>query len=116
MTWKNEIEENFKFGLIDIFILKLLSKESMYAYQIKQTIDSMSDNLIEMKEGSLYGPFYKLEKKGMITSNKVLVGKKRFRVYYEITETGKQFLNEALEVFQIIYKGAKKILLEDDEK
>ena len=110
MTWKKEIEENLKFGLIDIFILKLLSKESMYGYQIKQTIDSISDNQIEMKEGSLYGPFYKLEKKGMISSKKILVGKKRFRVYYEITDTGKQYLEDAIEIFDIIYTGAKKIL------
>lgn len=115
MTWKNDIEENFKFGLIDIMILKLLSKEPMYGYQIKQTIDAKSNNLIEMKEGSLYGPFYRLEKKNYITSNKVLVGQKRFRVYYQITDIGREYLEQAISSFKTVYDGAKRILLEEDD-
>lgn len=115
MTWKNDIEENFKFGLIDIMILKLLSKEPMYGYQIKQTIDAKSNNLIEMKEGSLYGPFYRLEKKNYITSNKVLVGQKRFRVYYQITDIGREYLEQAISSFKTVYDGAKRILLEGDD-
>lgn len=61
--WDTEIEENFKFGLIDILILKLLSIEDMYGYQIMQTIYTYSEDRIEIKEGSLYGPLYRLEKK-----------------------------------------------------
>ena len=53
---KAEIEENLKFGLLDILILKLISKEDMYGYQIKQQINIQSNGLIEIKEGSLYGP------------------------------------------------------------
>ena len=43
--WDTEIEENFKFGLIDILILKLLSIEDMYGYQIMQTIYTYSEEL-----------------------------------------------------------------------
>ena len=107
--WKSEIEENFKFGLLDILILKLLSKENMYGYQIKQSLFTESKGRIEIKEGSLYGPLYRLEKKKMITSEKVLVGKKRFRVYYHISDLGIEYLECALEVFDKIYCGAKDV-------
>lgn len=109
MPWKNDIEENFKVGLLDLLILKLLSKEDMYGYQIRQEIYSLSNKIIEIKEGSLYGPFYRLEKKELITSNKVLVGAKRYRVYYHITEKGLEYLNCGIQVFNEIYNGADAI-------
>ncbi len=110
MIWEKDIEENFKVGLIDLLILKLLSKEDMYGYQLKQELLSQSNNSIEIKEGSLYGPFYRLENKGFITSNKVLVGAKRFRVYYHLTEKGKEYLECGSQVFEKIYAGANAIL------
>lgn len=113
MNWKSEIEENFKFGLLDILILKLISKEDMYGYQIRQMIFFKSNEQIEIKEGSLYGPLYRLEKKKMIISNKVLVGPKRFRVYYHITDLGKEYLKCAIDVFNNIYAGANGILSEE---
>lgn len=109
MTWKNDIEENFKVGLLDLLILKLLSKEDMYGYQIRQEIFNLSNEVIEIKEGSLYGPFYRLEKKEFITSNKVLVGAKRFRVYYHITDLGREYLQCGIEVFDLIFNGADAI-------
>lgn len=109
MPWKNDIEENFKVGLIDLLILKLLSKEDMYGYQIRQEIFALSSEAIDVKEGSLYGPFYRLEKKGYIIPNKVLVGAKRFRVYYHITELGLEFLKCGIAVFDSIYSGANTI-------
>ena len=112
MTWKNDIEENFKVGLLDLLILKLLSKENMYGYQIKQKISSLSNQSIEIKEGSLYGPLYRLEKKKLITPNKVLVGAKRFRVYYQITESGLEYLNCGIEVFNQMFNGANAIFTE----
>lgn len=114
MNWKNDIEENLKFGLLDILILKLVSKEDMYGYQIKQMMSKKSNDKLEIKEGSLYGPLYRLEKKEMITSNKILVGKKRFRIYYHITDLGRDYLKCATEVFNDIYFGANKILNEGD--
>ncbi|MDE5715583.1 MAG: PadR family transcriptional regulator [Anaeroplasmataceae bacterium] len=111
MSWKTDIEENFKVGLLDLLILKLLSKEDMYGYQLKQELLSQSDNSIEIKEGSLYGPFYRLEKKEFIISKKVLVGAKRFRVYYHLTEKGKEYLDCGIEVFSKIYTGANTILM-----
>ncbi len=55
--------------LLDLLILKLFSKEDMYGYQLKQELLSQSNNSIEIKEGSLYRPFYRLENKVFIISN-----------------------------------------------
>lgn len=113
MSLKGDIEENFKVGLLDLLILKLLSKEDMYGYQIKQEIYTSSNEKIEIKEGSLYGPFYRLEKKKYIESTKVLVGTKRYRIYYHITKDGLEYLKNGIEVFNDIFEGANDIFKGD---
>ena len=82
----------------------------MYGYQIRQEILKRSDDRIDLKEGSLYGPFYRLEKKGFIKSYKILVTGKRYRIYYQITKLGEEYLECALAGFENIYYGANKVL------
>lgn len=91
-------------------ILKLLTDNELYGYQIRQEIYNRSNGLISIKEGSLYGPLYRMEKKKFISSRKELVGQKRFRVYYQITDLGKDYLKVAIEAFNTIYDGTKFIL------
>lgn len=88
----------------------MLSSEDLYGYQIKQEIFSRSNGQIVIRDGSLYGPLYRMEKKKFISSSKKIVGEKRFRVYYQITDLGKEYLETAKEVFNSIYSGANLIL------
>lgn len=110
MNYKGEIKENIYVGLLSVLILKLLQNESMYGYQIRKELSSRTNNIIQISEGSLYGPLYRMQNKNFITSEKILVGSKRFRMYYTITEEGKKYLKEAEEVFQEVMFGANNIL------
>ena len=70
MPFLDEIEENLKVGILDIMILKLLTERELYGYEIKQLIFERSNQTILIKEGSLYGPLYRMGKKEFITSRK----------------------------------------------
>ena len=110
MAWKDDIEENIKCGLVDILILKLLSKEDMYGYQIRQEISARSSGGIDIKEGSLYGPLYRMSEKGFVSTHKEMVGPKRFRNYYHLEPSGKEYLLLAEELFASIIHGAEQIM------
>lgn len=110
MAWKDELEENIKCGLVDILILQLLSTEDMYGYQIKQEISQRSGGTISIKEGSLYGPLYRMLEKDFISIRKEFVGKKRFRNYYHLEEAGKQYLDIAKREYESIIGGADAIM------
>lgn len=110
----DEIEENLKVGILDILILKLLTEKELYGYEIRKLIFERSDKKIVIKEGSLYGPLYRMGKKGFISSRKELVGKKRFRMYYSITDTGRQYLKTAELAYKELTSGALKIMYEVD--
>lgn len=116
ISWKDDIEENLKTGLIEILILLLLRSEDMYGYQIVQEIARRSNNAIIIKEGSLYGPLYRLEKKKLITLRKEMVGKKRFRNYYHIEDSGIEYLDFALSKYYEFNEGTKLIENWKDEE
>ena len=56
-----------------------------------------------------------MEKKEFITSRKELVGKKRFRNYYSITETGRKYLATAEIAYKQLTTGACAILYGEDK-
>lgn len=109
MSWEDDIIENLKFGLVEIMILALLSKEEMYGYQIKQELTKRTDHGVIVKDGSLYGSLYRMEERGLISSRRELVGEKRFRNYYRIEPAGREYLNFAYKQFLSIYGGADKL-------
>ena len=56
-----------------MLILKMLSQEDMYGYQMINEMNIRGKGLINIKEGSLYGPLYRLIAKNYISENKVLI-------------------------------------------
>ena len=112
MSWQDDVQENIKCGLIDFLILALLTVEDLYGYRIKMELAKKTNNAILVKEGSLYGPLYRMEKRGLISSRRELVGEKRFRNYYHIEEPGREYLRYAREVFGDIFRGADHLIKE----
>lgn len=112
MAWQDDVIENIKCGLVDILILSLLTAEDMYGYKIKTELAKRSMDAIITKEGSLYGPLYRMEQRHLISSYKVLVGEKRFRNYYHIEDAGREYLAFAKTEFKRIYQGADNLIRE----
>lgn len=110
MSWKDDVQENIKCGLIEILVLSLLSEEDMYGYRIKTELESRTDHTFLVKEGSLYGPLYRMEQRGLISSRRELVGEKRFRNYYHLEEKGKEYLLFAKKEFFSIFNGARNLM------
>lgn len=105
-----ELEENLKRGILEMLILKMLSETDMYVYQMINEMNIRGKGLINIKEGSLYGPIYRLVDKKYISETKVLVGKRRTRIYYHIEEPGLGFLNVMKKVYSNITDGVEHIM------
>lgn len=110
LTWKDTIRENIRFGLIEILILALLSKEEMYGQQIKNELARRTNGAYVVEEGSLYGPLYRMESRGLIASRKEIVGARRFRNYYHIEPHGKEYLEYALNEYIFVTDGINNLL------
>lgn len=110
MSWQDDVTENIKCGLVEVLILSLLTTEDMYGYRIKTELAERSHHAIIVKEGSLYGPLYRMEARGLISSHREQVGEKRFRNYYHIEDAGKEYLAFAVNVFRSVYGGADDLI------
>lgn len=110
MIQRNDIEENLKRGILEMLILKMLSQEDMYGYQMINEMNIRGKGLIDIKEGSLYAPLYRLIGKNYISENKILVGKRRTRVYYHLEPLGAEYLNTIIDVYSKVIEGVNLIM------
>lgn len=86
-------------GTLQTIILKLLSSnERMYGYEITQRVKDLSDGKLILTEGALYPTLHKLEAEGLVTTDKVTIGK-RVRKYYKLTDEGSSIVKVKLKEF-----------------
>lgn len=100
---------------IEMLLLKILSKQECYGYQITQILKSLSNDHISLAEGTLYPILYKLVDLGYIEDKKILVGKRKTRVYYVITDTGRDYLKELYKEYQNMTIYIDKIMAWEGE-
>ena len=105
-----EVCENLKRGTVEMILLHLLEDRKMYGYEILQQMRARSDGKFDLKDGSMYPVLYRMIDKGLITDEQVLVGKRRTRVYYSLTEEGKKYLDQITAEYFYITEGIEKIM------
>ena len=98
------VDKSLLTGSMTMLILKLLSEKDMYGYEMIDTLRKKSENVFELKAGTLYPILHNLEDKGMLTVyEQEFLGKTR--KYYSITEDGKKLLKNKTEEWNE-YSGA----------
>ena len=75
-------------GTVMPMILKLLSEQERYGYEIIRVVNERTDNAFAWKEGTLYPWLHRLEAEGLIQSRWVESEAGRQRKYYRITRRG----------------------------
>lgn len=107
---ESKYAKQFKKGILEIIILKLLSKKEMYGYQIVSEMEERG-NVFNLREGTLYPILYRLEDDGMIESRWEQSGSRNVpRKYYAITPSGKDLLKEATEQWLEFAYTVEKVL------
>lgn len=97
-------------GTLQTIILKLLSDNGkMYGYEITQKVKDLSDGTLVVSEGALYPTLHKLEAEGLLTTEKISMGK-RIRKYYTLTPAGKGSVLERIENFEAFMSTMLKVL------
>ncbi len=84
-------------GYLDTIILRQLDDEDGYGYSISRKVAEKTEGTLELKEGTLYSTFRRLESLGMIESYWGDEQAGARRRYYHLTDNGKQLLNENIQ-------------------
>jgi PadR family transcriptional regulator PadR len=104
-----ETNPNFMNGVPELLILRLLSKQEMYGYEIVQAIRSQTGSVIAVGEGVVYPVLHGLERDGALKSRRKIVNG-RSRVYYAVTGCGSRRLAELSETWINLAGAIHKML------
>ena len=79
-------------GTLDMLILKAVSLGPLHGYGVLLRIQQISNDRLEIQQGSLYPALYRLEHQGWIASEWGESENKRKAKFYRLTATGKRRL------------------------
>ena len=81
-------------GSLDVLVLKTLSWTPMHGFGIARWIRQLTDDVLQVEEGSLYPALYRMEQRGWISSEWRVTENKRRAKYYRLTAAGRRQLTE----------------------
>jgi len=79
-------------GTLDMLILKALSLGALHGYGIIQRIQQMSDEMLNVEQGSLYPALYRIEQRGWVNSDWDTNETGRRAKFYTLTRAGRRQL------------------------
>ncbi len=86
-------------GSLDLMILSVLADGSKYGYLIQQKLKEASEELVELKAGTMYPILHRLEKDRLVRS-KWDDSTGRRRKWYELTASGRKQLQKRVTEWQ----------------
>ncbi len=84
----------FLHGALDLLILRVLRAEPMHGWAISQRIRSVSRDVLEVNQGSLYPALHRLERRGWIAAEWGTSENNRSAKFYRLTAGGRRQLDE----------------------
>ena len=112
IDYAGRLAEAFVFpaGRAGMLILKLLSREDMYGYQMIESLAALSDDTFSLKAGTLYPLLHNMEENGLVTCYEAQAGQARIRKYYSITKEGRKALEAKENEWQSFTQAVEKVL------
>lgn len=103
------IDKSLVSGSTSMLLLRLLEERDLYGYEMIDTLRERSENVFDLKAGTLYPLLHSLEGKHYLTSYESEAGGK-MRKYYTLTKEGKKYLKSKKEEWNIYSSTVTKIL------
>lgn len=81
-------------GTLDMLILQIVALQSMHGYGIAQRIRQISNDVLQVQQGSLYPALHRLEKRGWLRAKWGEAETGREAKFYTLTKTGRKQLED----------------------
>jgi len=107
---KNEVKRDLFRWAMELMILQSLRLRPMHGYGLVKHIQQMSENMLEIEEGSLYPALQRLLREGMLESEAGISAKGRPTRIYRLTDKGLKYLDQELSSFERMFTGITRVL------
>ena len=79
-------------GTLDLLLMKMVALEPMHGWAISQRLKQISNDVLQVSDGSLYPALHKLEQEGWIAAEWAPSENNRRAKYYSLTRSGRREL------------------------
>jgi transcriptional regulator len=79
-------------GTLDLLLLKILALEPLHGWAISSRLKTISRDVLQVSEGSLYPALHKLEQEGWISAEWKQTENNRRAKFYSLTRLGRKHL------------------------
>ena len=97
-------------GTLDMLVLKALQRGPAHGYGISVFLHHISDEVLQVEEGSLYPALHKLEERGLIAAEWGISEHNRRAKFYRLTTAGKKQLVAAHDTWARFSDAVFKVL------
>lgn len=97
-------------GALEIMILQSLHRQPMHGYALVKHIKQVSDNLLQVEEGSLYPALQRMLKEGWLESEMGTSAKGRPTRIYRLTASGIRHMEREVLSFENMFAGITRVL------
>jgi transcriptional regulator len=99
-------------GTLDMLILKAVANEPQHGWAIAQRIQQVSNNVLQVGQGSLYPALHRLEYRGWIRAQWGASENNRKARFYSLTVSGRKQLNAQLDNWNRLSSAVNLVLQE----
>jgi PadR family transcriptional regulator PadR len=97
-------------GALEIMILQSLRLKPMHGYALVKHIKQVSDDLLQVEEGSLYPALQRMLKEGWLEAETGTSAKGRPTRIYRLTDAGIRHLETEVVSFEKMFAGFTRVL------
>src|SRR3982074_2199436 len=97
-------------GTLDVLVLKIIALEPQHGFAISQRLKQISDDVLQVSEGSLYPALHKLEQEGWITADWKPSENNRRAKFYSLTRLGRKYLEQEAANWQRLSSAISRVI------
>jgi PadR family transcriptional regulator, regulatory protein PadR len=97
-------------GALEMMILHSLRLKPMHGYALVKHIKQISDDLLQVEEGSLYPALQRMLREGWLQSEEGVSAKGRPTRIYRLTSAGRRHLEQEVSSFEKMFAGITRVL------
>ena len=102
-------------GTLDMLILRTLARAvDLHGFEIAEAIQSISEDVLQVEEGSLYPALQRMLVKGWIAGEWRRTDENRRARYYRLTAAGRKQLALEMERYETVSRAIARILRQAD--
>ena len=97
-------------GTLDLLILKTIALGPLHGWAISERIQQISNEVLQVQQGSLYPALHRLERRGWIKARWGTSDNNRRAKYYELTRAGRKQLETEQDSWRKLTAAVAQIL------